>query len=90
MQKPDPSGLPQGMHTCPTRADGAQLLFAHVVSEPMCAKRQEDRYHKCFSCVHNAALAPIAAVPPAGEGEPIRELVPHVPAKKKAAEKHAV
>ena len=43
----------QGLNQCPTRIDGHSVLFAHMVTEPMCQKRQRDQYHKCFTCVHN-------------------------------------
>ncbi|HTF89199.1 MAG TPA: hypothetical protein VK843_12370 [Planctomycetota bacterium] len=43
------------MHLCPTRVDGAPVLFAHTVTAPMCQKRQRECYHKCFTCVHNNA-----------------------------------
>jgi len=47
--------IPQGMHLCPTRVDGAAVLFAHTVTKPMCQQRQREHYHKCFTCVHNNA-----------------------------------
>jgi hypothetical protein len=43
------------MHLCPTRVDGAPVLFAHSVTLPMCRQRQREHYHKCFTCVHNVA-----------------------------------
>jgi hypothetical protein len=44
------------IRTCPTRIDGAEVLFAHSVTPPMCQKRQRELYHKCFTCTHNNAL----------------------------------
>lgn len=46
---------PNGMHLCPTRVDGAPVLFAHSVTKAMCQDRQRGLYHKCFMCVHNNA-----------------------------------
>ena len=46
MQKP-----PRGMRICPTRPDGRATLFAHAIGDTDCAKRQDERYHKCASCV---------------------------------------
>ena len=46
---------PNGMHLCPTRVDGAPVLFAHAVTHAMCQDRQRGRYHKCFMCAHNNA-----------------------------------
>lgn len=49
------ANAPQGMHQCPTRIDGADILFAHTITEGMCEKRQERQYHKCCHCAHNSA-----------------------------------
>ncbi len=51
------SDIPQGMHLCPTRVDGAPVMFAHTVTPPMCQQRQREHYHKCFTCKHNNAQA---------------------------------
>lgn len=40
---------------CPTRIDGAPVLFAHRVTVPQCQDRQRGRYHKCYTCAHNNA-----------------------------------
>jgi hypothetical protein len=45
-----------GLHACPTRIDGAPVLFAHKVTQSQCQDRQRGHYHKCFTCVHNNAL----------------------------------
>jgi hypothetical protein len=54
------------LRQCPTRVDGSAVLFAHKVSQGQCQDRQRGRYHKCFTCVHNNALAgrPVAAANP--------------------------
>ena len=47
---------PSATHrVCPTRIDGRAVLFAHKVCTAQCQERQRDRYHKCFTCVHNNA-----------------------------------
>ncbi len=43
---------PAGMRQCPTRADGAHALFAHVIDEATCQVRQRGHYHKCPTCTH--------------------------------------
>jgi len=48
------------MHLCPTRVDGEPVLFAHMITVPICQQRQRDHYHKCPTCVHSNVLAPIA------------------------------
>jgi hypothetical protein len=45
-----------GLHACPTRIDGAPVLFAHKVTQGQCQDRQRGHYHKCYACVHNNAL----------------------------------
>ena len=54
--------IPNGMHICPTRVDGAPVLFAHSVTKPMCQDRQRGHYHKCFMCVHNNARGELTKV----------------------------
>lgn len=61
------------LQICPTRIDGAAVLFAHRVSGAQCQDRQRGHYHKCFTCAHNnayvakngraEAAAPAAAAP---------------------------
>jgi len=46
-----------GLQLCPTRSDGHSVLFAHKVTHGQCQDRQRGHYHKCWSCVHNNALA---------------------------------
>ena len=41
---------PAGMRQCPTRADGTNALFAHVIAHSLCQERQRGFYHKCPSC----------------------------------------
>ena len=45
-----------GLHACPTRIDGASVLFAHKVTQGQCQDRQRGHYHKCYACVHNNAF----------------------------------
>jgi hypothetical protein len=45
-----------GLRACPTRIDGAAVLFAHKVTQGQCQDRQRGHYHKCYACVHNNAL----------------------------------
>jgi len=46
-----------GLQMCPTRLDGHTVLFAHKVTAPQCQDRQRGHYHKCWTCVHNNAIA---------------------------------
>jgi hypothetical protein len=41
------------LQLCPTRVDGAPVLFAHKVSQGQCQDRQRGQYHKCFTCAYN-------------------------------------
>jgi hypothetical protein len=50
MAEPSPS-----LQLCPTRIDGAPVLFAHKVTQGQCQDRQRGQYHKCFTCVYNNA-----------------------------------
>ena len=57
---------PLGMRVCPTRVDGEEALFAHVISVSTCQERQRGQFHKCPSCSHrNGApqLAPTDLIP---------------------------
>jgi hypothetical protein len=42
-----------GLQLCPTRIDGAPVLFAHKVNQGQCQDRQRGHYHKCFTCAYN-------------------------------------
>ena len=42
-----------GLQLCPTRIDGAPVLFAHKVTQGQCQDRQRGQYHKCFTCAYN-------------------------------------
>ncbi len=44
-----------GLQLCPTRVDGAPVLFAHKVTQGQCQDRQRGQYHKCFTCAYNNA-----------------------------------
>lgn len=45
-----------GLQLCPTRIDGAPMLFAHKVTQGQCQDRQRGHYHKCFTCAYNNAF----------------------------------
>jgi hypothetical protein len=45
------------LQMCPTRLDGHRVLFAHKVTPAQCQDRQRGHYHKCWTCVHNNAIA---------------------------------
>ena len=45
----------QNLQLCPTRVDGAPVLFAHKVNQGQCQDRQRGQYHKCFTCIYNNA-----------------------------------
>lgn len=58
------------LQMCPTRIDGAPVLFAHKVTQAQCQDRQRGSYHKCFTCAFNNAYvakhgkpAPVAELP---------------------------
>lgn len=44
--------IPPGMRECPTRADGVEALFAHVIRVSACQELQRGFYHKCPTCRH--------------------------------------
>jgi hypothetical protein len=59
-----------GLQHCPTRIDGAPVLFAHKVTQGQCQDRQRGQYHKCFTCAYNNAYVakhgkPVVAMRPA-------------------------
>ena len=56
----------ESLRSCPTRADGAEVLIAHSISGEICHERQRRLYHKCFTCAHlgQAASAGASALPP--------------------------
>lgn len=49
------SNVENGLQMCPTRIDGAPVLFAHKVTQGQCQDRQRGHYHKCFTCAYNNA-----------------------------------
>lgn len=53
------------LQTCPTRIDGAPVLFAHKVDRARCQERQRKRYHKCFTCAWNNSYVGLHGAPPA-------------------------
>ena len=72
---------PRGLHSCPTRADGAPGLFQHSITPELCRERQGAHYHKCYACVHNqdVALEEVAPLPPAERAYPPSPLPEEVP-----------
>jgi hypothetical protein len=59
------------LRVCPTRIDGAPVLFAHRVDAVRCQERQRQRYHKCFTCsLNNSYVATY------GEGKSPRRPAP--------------
>ena len=72
------------LRSCPTRIDGAPALFAHKVTPSLCQGRQQNRYHKCFSCAYGDAYVAENGLPPAETPEPIVELVPAGPNRRPA------
>ena len=61
------------LQSCPTRVDGAPVLFAHKVSRGQCQDRQRGRYHKCFTCAYNNEFVATHGLP-AEEAAPARTL----------------
>jgi hypothetical protein len=52
--------------SCPTRADGAEVLIAHTIPIATCQDRQRGMYHKCFACAYHgvgATMAPLRKLP---------------------------
>ncbi len=43
--------------SCPTRADGSEVLIAHRIPLATCQERQRRMYHKCFACAFRGAEA---------------------------------
>ena len=41
---------PKGMRICPTRSDGGEALFTHVITLSTCQDRQRGHFHKCSTC----------------------------------------
>lgn len=61
---------PDGLRSCPTRADGGAALIAHQITLAQCQKRQREHFHKCPTCVHynpRAVDAPTLDRPAGGE-----------------------
>ena len=67
MAEPSPS-----LHLCPTRIDGAPVLFAHKVTQGQCQDRQRGQYHKCFTCVYNNAYVRVHGSPVGKHGAPVQ------------------
>lgn len=74
----DTSAPNSSLQICPTRVDGAAVLFAHRVSGAQCQDRQRGHYHKCFTCAHNNAY-----VAKNGRAETAPASAPAVPELKK-------
>jgi len=65
--------------TCPTRADGAEVLIAHRIPVATCQSRQRGLYHKCFTCAYQGAgagVAPLHQLPPLADLDAVRRAVP--------------
>jgi hypothetical protein len=52
---------PPGMRVCPTRVDGEEALFAHVISTSTCQERQRGHFHKCPACSHRNGAETLAS-----------------------------
>jgi hypothetical protein len=64
------SNASDARRSCPTRADGTEVLIAHTIPIATCQDRQRGMYHKCFSCAYHgagAALAPLRKLPQLAE-----------------------
>ncbi|MBK7878766.1 MAG: hypothetical protein IPJ77_24165 [Planctomycetes bacterium] len=70
----DTQEQPSGLQICPTRIDGAPVLFAHKVTQGQCQDRQRGHYHKCFTCAFNNAFV-------AKNGRPEEHVKPAPPKK---------
>jgi hypothetical protein len=65
--------------TCPTRADGTEVLIAHRIPVATCQTRQRGMYHKCFTCAYHGAgagVAPLHQLPALTELHQARRVVP--------------
>lgn len=58
------------LQICPTRVDGALVLFAHKVTAAQCQDRQRGAYHKCFTCAFNNAYVAAHGRPDAAARKP--------------------
>lgn len=38
---------------CPQRPDDVPGLITHLISRDVCAKRQDESYHKCPNCIRS-------------------------------------
>lgn len=63
------SNVENGLQLCPTRIDGAPVLFAHKVTQGQCQDRQRGHYHKCFTCAYNNAYVQKNGISPAARLE---------------------
>ncbi len=74
---------PAGMRECPTRADGARALFAHVIDLATCQERQRGHYHKCPTCAfgnaRNGHALPLVALNGFARNGQSHEPAPRVP-----------
>ena len=79
---------PAGMHECPTRVDGTNALFAHVISVATCQKRQREHYHKCPTCSFYNARAGLTPAQVNGHASPTAQRLPplEVPSRRVAPE----
>jgi hypothetical protein len=79
---------PAGMRECPTRADGTDALFAHVIGAATCQQRQREHYHKCPTCSFYNARAGLTPASTNGHPAPgARRLPPlEVPSRRLSPE----
>jgi hypothetical protein len=62
------SNAKPNLRSCPTRADGLEVLIAHSISTEICQERQRRLYHKCFTCaLRGRAVAEPRGLPPIPE-----------------------
>jgi hypothetical protein len=79
---------PAGMRECPTRADGTDALFAHVIGAATCQQRQREHYHKCPTCSFYNARAGLTPAQVNGHASPTARRLPplEVPSRRVASE----
>jgi hypothetical protein len=67
---------PAGMRECPTRADGTNALFAHVIGVATCQQRQRQHYHKCPTCSFYNARVGLQPGSTNGHAAPVASRLP--------------
>ncbi len=56
---------------CPTRSTEEPALISHLISRDICAKRQDENFHKCPTCILSRLWQAAHPVAPAGEQAPV-------------------